>query len=481
MIVLMSDKSVPQILPDTITLRTRPMPTVLWIELTSCCPFDCIFCSRSLLRGKGMHMTFELFRSIIAELHKPEIIRLNYSGESAHYPQLVQACELAASTGARVELVTALATLPESKLIELARSGLSQLTVSLHTLDATQYAEIYRFGTLTALTSRIETLLKLRREAGIKMEIDFAFVAMQRNLHQLQRIVVYALSLGIRKVSVHPVIRRDPIAEKFGEELEDGKLRPTFLAQLTQTINTVRQLYQGVMVDLSTPELSACPPLSTNPTPYPAPLPPGAFIFACDQDPWKTIHILADGKVVSCEVRDQLVLGNLNEHTLRQVWHSENYRTFRQDYLEARDTNCRNCAYKVAHFPTEAPRCITPGFEGESGLLSGWFAPEPAIVWSRESALLRMHAMEGDRLHLRLLLPAMRGQQLNLSIRCAAIRKEITHDGPQTVYDLLLPLTQTGELLCELSVNTCFRPCDVSTSADQRLLGIALLKAWTAP
>jgi len=28
-------------------------PRTLWVELTSKCPFDCIFCSRQLRRGAG--------------------------------------------------------------------------------------------------------------------------------------------------------------------------------------------------------------------------------------------------------------------------------------------------------------------------------------------------------------------------------------------------------------------------------------------
>jgi radical SAM protein with 4Fe4S-binding SPASM domain len=467
---------------DYTTLRTRQMPTVLWIELTSRCPFDCIFCSRSLLRGKGKHMDFQVFRSIIAELHEPEIIRLNYAGESVHYPHLIEACELAASTGARVELVTALAALPESKLEALVRSGLGQLTVSLHTLDAAQYQEIYRFGALPDLTSRIEALLLLRAKAAAKLQIDFAFVAMQRNLDQLQAVVAYAQSLGIRQVCVHPVIRRDPIAEKFAEELEDGKLRPGFLQQLRQSVETSRQLYSGVSLELSTPELSECKKLDDRPTHFPLPLPSGARIFSCDQDPWKTTHILSDGKVVSCEVRDQLVLGELTQQALREIWHGDNYKAFRQDYVDASDTNCKNCTYKIAHLPTVPPHSIVPGVAGNAGLLKGWFEPETNIVWGGASAVLHMNAKAGDRLHLRMLLPAANDQPLLLRARCKTQCVEILHRQPQQrVYDLHLKLESPGVLLCELEINNCFRPSDNSDSNDQRLLGMALLKAWTAP
>jgi len=74
---------------DPAQARTAQLPRVLWIELTSRCPFDCVFCSRRLLRGAGRHLDFDLYRRLIAELDAPEIVRLNYSGESAHYPHLV--------------------------------------------------------------------------------------------------------------------------------------------------------------------------------------------------------------------------------------------------------------------------------------------------------------------------------------------------------------------------------------------------------
>jgi MoaA/NifB/PqqE/SkfB family radical SAM enzyme len=112
-----------------------PLPRILWIELTSKCPFDCIFCSRRLRRGDGEHMDFGLYRSLIRQLDRPEVVRLNYSGESVHYPWLVEAIELAKSAGATVELVSALASISPALLEGVAASGLDRLTVSLHTMD----------------------------------------------------------------------------------------------------------------------------------------------------------------------------------------------------------------------------------------------------------------------------------------------------------------------------------------------------------
>ena len=100
-----------------------PLPTVLWIELTSKCPYDCIFCSRSTLRGAGEHMEFDLFRSIMSELRRPEIIRLNYSGESIHHPRLLEALEFASKTGAVTELVSAFSSFPARDIERFVASG----------------------------------------------------------------------------------------------------------------------------------------------------------------------------------------------------------------------------------------------------------------------------------------------------------------------------------------------------------------------
>jgi hypothetical protein len=63
-------------------------------------------------------MSFALYESLIGQLRRPEVIRLNYSGESLHYPRLPDAIRLARRTGATTELVSALGS---------ARRTLSQL------------------------------------------------------------------------------------------------------------------------------------------------------------------------------------------------------------------------------------------------------------------------------------------------------------------------------------------------------------------
>src|ERR1700733_1176674 len=167
-------------------------PRTLWIELTSKCPLDCVFCSRKTRRGAGEHMPYDLFESLVQQISDPRTFILNYSGESTVYPQLIPAIRLARSTGAFVELVSALVNVSEAALPGLCESGLSRLTVSVHSTDETRYTEIYRYGSFPALRARLNRLLELCRQNAAVPIVDLAFVAMDSNLQDLPGVAALA-------------------------------------------------------------------------------------------------------------------------------------------------------------------------------------------------------------------------------------------------------------------------------------------------
>ncbi|MBL0164114.1 MAG: SPASM domain-containing protein [Xanthomonadales bacterium] len=459
--------------------RIAPLPRVLWIELTSRCPFDCVFCSRKLLRGAGKHMDFDLYRRLIAELRNPDIIRLNYSGESSHYPKIVEACTLASATGATVELVSVLAALPQHRVDALAHSGLSRLTISLHSLDADKFAEIYRFSTVDAMRERIERIVSLAPALERPLAIDFAFVAMQRNLDQLEAVADYASELGIQRLAVHPVIRRDPIEETFVDELDGDRLRPAFLERLGAAIKRVADKHPQLSIESSTPELHVSSELDQVPRYFPAELPAQARIHRCDQDPWETVHILSDGAVVSCEERDRIVLGNLARQSLTEIWHGPDYAQFRDDYVHARDAKCRRCPYKVAHAPAPLPSRIGSG-EGEIGLLDGWLSDsERNFRWSRPQATLRLAGGGAGRLRVSGLLPQGLGEPNRLSLRANGIEiaKIVNRGADMHRFEIERRLVVGDFIDLHFDVDQIFCPGDRGIGPDRRKLGFALIEA----
>ena len=422
-------------------LFSAPLPTSFWIELTSRCPFDCVFCSRKLLRGSGEHMEFGLFRSLVEQMARPDVVRLNYSGESIHYPYLLEAIALARAAGARTELVTALASIPPPLVEPLASSGLDRLSVSVHTLDPDEFRRIYGFSSMEAMRAR---LVEFRRASNGRTRLDFAFVAMDRNLAQLGPVAACARQLAVRELYVLPVIRRDPIAEPFLEERTPG-----FRARLLAAVEAAQASNPGLAV-IAGKALSD--------------LPQGAHIRTCEQNPWETVHVLSNGDVVACEVHDRVALGNLARQGLREIWEGGPYREFRRRYFYAEEPKCRACPWAVAH----APQQPEP--------LSGWYADG----WSRQESGLAIEARPGAaRIRVRGLLPRASG---TLHIECNG-RPAATvpsRGGRLRPFDVRFRAPRAAVWRLRFRTASALRPSRAGMAPDDRDLGFALVSAGAA-
>ena len=436
-----------------------PLPKILWVELTSKCPFDCIFCSRRLRRGDGQHMDFGLYRSLIRQLDQPEIVRLNYSGESVHYPWLVQAIDLAKSSGATVELVSAFASISPAMLRGLAASKLGRLTVSLHTMDPVAYGRIYRFGSLDLLLARIGEFLRLRDQ---KPALDFTFVAMDSNLDQLGAVAEYARQVGVQEVSVQPLVRRDPIAYDFSTELDScNRLREAFQLRLRKAVASACARHPDIRITLPNLEVGT--------------LPDHTRIRTCEQNPWETVHILANGDLTACEVHDRRVLGNLQHNTLGEIWQGEGYRTFREHYASGRLPECRAYPWKTTHLPDR----------WQAG--RGWHLPaDGGILWSKqESFLVLKNSIPSGGIRIRGVLPHSLDRRPNvLEIECNGrpLGSIVNSSGHLLDFDSFLAFRgrQAEVLNLRLKTRTVLRPSQAGLNGDQRDLGFALASVEAA-
>lgn len=199
--------------------------------------------------------------------------------------------------------------LPE-RLEALLDAGLDRLTVSLHTLDPARWREIYGFSGIDALRARLDQIVAHRQRSGRPFVLDFVFVAMRRNLDQLPAIANLADRCGAPVLAIHPLIERDPLRlGKASERTGDDQLEASFAERLRMEIESVRDRHPGLVVEVSTPELCASDALGPDPRRWPGETPAGARLRDCDQSPLDSVHILSDGRVVSCEQREKIVMG----------------------------------------------------------------------------------------------------------------------------------------------------------------------------
>ena len=459
-------------------------PRKVWVELTSKCPADCIFCSRRTLRGAGEHMPYHVFEALVGQMSDPRMFCLNYSGESTVYPEIVPAIRLARATSALVELVSVLVSVPESMLGDLSESGLTRLTVSIHAVDASKYAEIYRYGSFETLRRRLGRFLELCRGLRNPPCVDIAFVAMERNLAELPALAAFAESLGLRDISVFPVIRRDEIPIQFpGELTPAGAHRREFQARLRSTLDQARAAFPEVSLTVCNPLFTAGEPcLGEVPNPFPGPLPAGGRIYSCEQNPWETAHVLSNGDVVACEALDKSPLGNLVRQSLAEIWHGEAYQRFRERYRRGTVPECRSCPWKTAYRPGPM-RAEILGSRGRSAqLVHGWHDPSnEAHIWSSQQAMAVLLPRAGSRvLQVAGMLPPGLTDDPNRLVVCCNGKEigEIVNSRRETIpFDLDLPVEdgRPEPWSVEFRTGHVYRPSERGAGTDQRDLGFALL------
>ena len=459
--------------------RAARTPRILWVELTSKCPLDCIFCSRRLRRGAGSHLPFAVFDSLVGALDDPRKILLNYSGESTVYPELVAAIRRVRAAGARAELVSVLATAAESLLEPLSRSGLDRLTVSVHAADESAFAQIYRSSSLETQRARLGRFLECCAAAEAPPRVDLAFVAMDTNLGQLPAVAGLAEDLRLGEISIFPVLRRDPIEARFATELAaDGTHRPDFETRVARTVDQARREHPAIRFTMSAEPASIGERrVGAVPIPYPGALPPGAAIHTCEQNPWETAHVLANGDVVACEVLDKTPLGNLFQQPIGEIWHGEAYRSFRERYRRGEVAECRRCPWKRAYLPGPMASEIIAARGASAQLLYGWHEPEgERHLWSSQQAAAEIQPRPGSRaLHVSGLLPPGPPEspnELTIRVNGQTVGSVRNIDAGMMPFGLDFPVASGGSEVWTVE----FRTAHVHRAAgDQRDLGFALV------
>ncbi len=462
-------------------LVASPMPRILWVELTSSCPFDCIFCTRRERFGAGRHMDYAIYERLIGELDAPDSILLSYFGESLIYPRLLDAISLAVRTGAATGLITAFPPISDALLEGLLNSGLDQISVSLHTMDPAQYAEIYGAGSLDGLKRRVEEFLARRAALGFTQpRLDFCFVAMHENLDQMPAVAEFARGAGAQQLTVHPVCGYGLPPARFERELANGRLTESFREELRRVVSEVRQAHPGIAVNVSNPDAEPCPPLGESPVNFPAGLPEGARIHSCYQSPFETARVAAGGDVVPCALLPEVQLGSLRDQSLQAIWRGQRYRELRRRYALDPYAACRACPLKMVFAPHALRERIVIAEGMSSQLLRGWHAHEGGgLLWSRRDALAVLSNV-GHCAHVAvegILPPGLGGVANSLRLSCNGVSLgEVRNEtGAFLHFDVRLRQPEAWDrLYVEFTTAHLYRPSLHSSSADSRDLGAGL-------
>jgi MoaA/NifB/PqqE/SkfB family radical SAM enzyme len=334
----------------------------VYVEVTNKCNLTCSTCMRNVWNVEYGHMSEETFGRVLAGLEalpeKPELFLGGY-GEPLSHPRILHMIEEAKQRGHRVSLITNGILLTKDIIIQLIDLHLDMLWVSLDGASPECYSDV-RLG--DALPHVLKNLNQLRIQKYLRFggsswggypKLGIAFVAMRRNIHDLNEVIRLGTRLGAVEFSISNVLAHN--SELLNENLYMRSLntvvgqenRPLIHIPLMDIQPDTAKALMSVLKDLNQLELTGSP-LNRN----------------TDQCPFVERGSLAvrwDGKVSPClpllythqhylderqRTSKEYFVGDVQSNTLMEVWNTQTYRALRkrlQDFDFSPCAFCNSC------------------------------------------------------------------------------------------------------------------------------------------
>jgi MoaA/NifB/PqqE/SkfB family radical SAM enzyme len=194
--------------------------TKLYVEITTRCNLRCQMCVQRAWDTVTGQMPLDTFRRLmdqVRELPAPPVIHLGGYGEPTFHPDFLEIVRLAKDTGAQVEMTTN-GTLLTSEMAEaLLDLGLNRLAVSIDGVTPQRYEGIRVNGNFQRVITNLRNLFRLKiRRAGRHSDpqVEIAFVAMKSNVADLPELPTLATRVGAWDVKVSNVVPHTPEMEQ---------------------------------------------------------------------------------------------------------------------------------------------------------------------------------------------------------------------------------------------------------------------------
>ena len=268
--------------------RSPILPEIVQIESTNICNAKCVFCPRDDMHRKQGIMSFELFTKIVDECAALGIthVRVHNYGEPFVDKKLVEKVRYAKQKGIKdVGMISNGSLITEAVARGMIEAGLDAINISVDA-SGKEVFESTRVGLkYDTVIANIERLVRLRAESGKRRpKLILSFVR-QNNSADEQAFIEHW-----RK-----------IADKI---------------HITDLHNWGGTLHQQSDVN-----------------------------YPCYR-PWLTFTVLWDGRVTLCcaDFDGHTVLGDLNTHSIQDIWNNDAYRAVRREHLESGGPDvCRSC------------------------------------------------------------------------------------------------------------------------------------------
>ncbi|HEX7407045.1 MAG TPA: radical SAM protein [Candidatus Binatia bacterium] len=325
-------------------------PTHLMVEPSAHCNLSCTLCpvTTGLDRPQG-HMEFQTFKKVLDEVGEYIFTLLLWDwGEPFMNPAIFDMIAYAGQKGIRtISSTNGHLFARQEKADKVIRSGLDTLIFAVDGITQESYEHFRQGGELELALEGIRTVVARKKVLGYKKPfINFRFIVMRHNEHEIPQLEELARSLGVDALTLKTLnpCSQDPYAAD-----EEGQKHGDYLP-----LDRRFWRFKGDAMDSRIRR-------KRNPCKH----------------PWYHPSIHWNGVVCSCtyDPREKYPLGDLREKTFREIWSDEPYRRLRRQFREGWNQIplCRECSYAY-----EGGDC------SRETIAEAFFFPRPALPLHNE-------------------------------------------------------------------------------------------------
>jgi len=286
----------------------RTTPRTLFLEVTGRCPIECLMCARRYRDWKYGDLSPAIFERLSDIFPRVGTVVIGGFGEPLVANNFDQYFERLSRLGARVALQTSGYRLTEDRARRLFEGGLAHLHISMDSPNEETYTSIRPRISFSDVRSRIEQIVRLKREATrSEPSIHVVFVAMRRNIEQLPDMVDFVSEMGADNLTVQYMV-------VHSEDVRDESL--FYHKDLTnRLLDDAQRRAEEIELNVT------LPPRFGQSSPRPA--------GRCT-DPWKVAFVRWNGEVRPCCYAPSTWMGNLAGDSFWRIWNGPAYQDLRR-------------------------------------------------------------------------------------------------------------------------------------------------------
>ena len=332
-----------KVLEQSYSEEPLPMPKYAWVSFTGRCNLFCAHCP-SRVAGKVPHsaddMSLELFEKIEAEVF-PYLKICKIGGNNTGEQLVARDWDFFMQRIKKHPFVLWLITngtkFDRVKIKDLVERE-SIIDISIEAATEKTYTKV-RGSNLSSLIESVKAIGEERVLQKKRGEIRFSFTCFYDNITELPALMRLANELTVDRVSVTHLTPMNT-GQRYQSLIFHRSLSNQYLTEARRLADEL-----GLAVDL--------PPLFSlggidrvdgikNET-YP-------WLEEKCFHPWTTISINEKGDVTPCCISNT-IMGNLNEQSLKEIWHSRAYRNLRRRVNSENPWGeCRRCVLRGEMF-----------------------------------------------------------------------------------------------------------------------------------